>query len=434
MPIVTHRTESGVVKRARLRGESEGSATISPAPLGLDVPQRIAAIDERALHEYRLERVRAELRRLDYAGVLLADPMNIRYATGTRNMAVWTMHAPGRYAFVATDGPVVLFEFASSRHVSAGAKLVDERRPSTPWFYFLAGPRTAEKAGIWADEVVSLIRQHGGGNRRLAIDRCEPMGTQRLLAGGIELFDAQEVLELARVVKSREEIACLQLAMDVCDIGIARIRAALRPGLTENQLWSLLHETNIAHDGEWIECRLLASGGRINPWFQECGNRVIDAGDLVCFDTDMVGPCGYLADVSRSYVCPGRKPSDAQHRLYALAQAQILHNMSLLRAGLTFREFSEKCWNVPDAFVANRYMMMVHGVGLVDEYPSIAYVEDYPAWGYDGVFAENMVVSVESYIGERGGAEGVKLEQQVLVTADGAKPFSKAPLEDALEI
>src|SRR5216683_1971151 len=398
MPIVTHRTESGVVKRARLRGESEGSATISPAPLGLDVPQRIAAIDERALHEYRLERVRAELRRLDYAGVLLADPMNIRYATGTRNMAVWTMHAPGRYAFVATEGPVVLFEFASSRHVSAGAKLVDERRPSTPWFYFLAGPRTAEKAGIWADEVVSLVRQHGGGNRRLAIDRCEPMGTQRLLAGGIE-----------------------------------RIRAALRPGLTENQLWSLLHETNIAHDGEWIECRLLASGGRTNPWFQECGNRVIDAGDLVCFDTDMVGPCGYLADVSRSYVCPGRKPSDAQHRLYALAQAQILHNMSLLRAGLTFREFSEKCWNVPDAFVANRYMMMVHGVGLVDEYPSIAYVEDYPAWGYDGVFAENMVVSVESYIGERGGAEGVKLEQQVLVTADGAKPFSKTSIEDALE-
>jgi Xaa-Pro aminopeptidase len=434
MPIVTHRTESGVVRRARARGAAAGKATIDAAPLGFDVQQRIAAIDEHALQTWRLERVRAELRRRDYAGALLADPMNIRYATGTRNFAVWTMHSPGRYAFIATEGPVVLFEFASSRHVSDGAKLVDEFRPSTPWFYFLAGPRTAEKAAIWADEIVALVARHGGGNRRLAVDRCEPLGTQRLLAGGVELFDAQEVLELARAVKSREEIACLQLSMDVCDIGIARIREALHAGLTENQLWSLLHEANIAHDGEWIECRLLSSGGRTNPWFQECGNRVIEAGDMVCFDTDMVGPCGYLADVSRSYVCPGRKPTDAQRRLYDLAQEQVRHNMSLLRPGLTFREFSEKCWAVPDAFVPNRYMMMVHGVGMVDEYPSIAYVEDYPSWGYDGVFAENMVVSVESYLGERGGAEGVKLEQQVLVTAEGAMPFSRAPIEDALEI
>jgi Xaa-Pro aminopeptidase len=434
MPIVTHRGESGVVKRARARGDTVGDAMVTPAPLAFDVQQRIAAIDRQALDAYRLERVRAELRRLDYAGALLADPMNIRYATGTRNMAVWTMHAPGRYAFIATEGPVVLFEFASSRHVVDGAPMVDELRPSTPWFYFLAGPRTAEKAAIWAEEVVGLVARHGGGNRRLAVDRCEPSGTQRLIAAGIELFDAQEALEVARAVKSREEIACLQLSMDVCDVGIARIREALRPGLTENQLWSLLHEANIAHDGEWIECRLLASGGRTNPWFQECGNRVIGAGELVCFDTDMVGPCGYLADVSRSYVCPGRKPSDAQRRLYDLAQEQVRHNMSLLRPGLTFREFGEKCWSVPDAFVPNRYMMMVHGVGLVDEYPSIAYAEDYPSWGYDGAFAKDMVVSVESYIGERGGAEGVKLEQQVLVTESGAKPFSKAPIEDALEI
>jgi Xaa-Pro aminopeptidase len=434
VPIVTHRRESKIAKGGRASEGTVDGVTIDAAPLGLDVRQRIAAIDEHRLQAYRLKRIRAELRRLDYAGALLADPMNIRYATGTRNFAVWTTHAPGRYVFVATEGPVVLFEFAGSRHVSAGAKLVDEFRASTPWFYFLAGPRTAEKAAIWADEIVSLVARHGGGNRRLAVDRCEPMGTQRLLAGGVELFDAQEVLELARAVKSAEEIACLQLSMDVCDIGVTRMREALRPGLTENQLWSLLHEANIAHDGEWIECRLLASGERTNPWFQECGNRVIEAGDMVAFDTDMVGPCGYLADISRSYICPGRKPTDAQRRLYDLAQEQIRHNMALLRPGLTFREFSETCWAVPEAFVPNRYMMMVHGVGLVDEYPSIAYVEDYPAWGYDGVFVENMVVSVESYLGERGGAEGVKLEQQVLITAEGARPFSKSPLEAALEI
>ena len=65
-------------------------------------------------------------------------------------------------------------------------------------------------------------------------------------------------------------------------------------------------------------------------------------------------------------------------------------------------------------------MMMVHGAGLVDEWPVIAYAQDFAGWGYDGVFEENMVVSVESYIGEVGHKEGVKLEQQVLIDEGGA--------------
>jgi Xaa-Pro aminopeptidase len=178
----------------------------------------------------------------------------------------------------------------------------------------------------------------------------------------------------------------------------------------------------------------LASGERTNPWFQECGNRLIRAGDMIGFDTDMVGPHGYMADISRSLVCPGRPATDRQRRLYELAQAQVLFNIERLRPGVAFREFAETAWPVPEQFVANRYSMMVHGVGLVDEYPSVAYPEDFAAWGYDGVFAENMVVSVESYIGEPGGPDGVKLEQQVLITERGAVPFSRSPLVDALQL
>ena len=136
--------------------------------------------------------------------------------------------------------------------------------------------------------------------------------------------------------------------------------------------------------------------------------------------SDMVGPDGYLADISRSYVCPGRRPTDEQWILYEIAQEQVLHNASLLRAGLEFRDFIDRAWQVPDAFVNNRYMTLIHGVGMVDEFPGIVDVQDFADWGYDGVFEENMVVSVESYIGREGGAEGVKLEQQVLVTARGA--------------
>jgi len=403
------------------------------APIDNDLIRRIGGIDQTKMNIFRLDRVRAELRRRDYAGALLSDPMNIRYATGTRNMAVWTLHAPGRYVFVATEGPVIMFEFGSTRHLSEGG-LADEIRTSTPWFFFLAGSRVEEKAAIWADEVAGLVTQYGGNNRRLAVDRCDPIGTLRLIDRGIRLFDAQEPLERARAIKSPEEIACLAASMEVCDIAIDRIRGSLRPGITENQLWSILHETNIGHGGEWIECRLLASGPRTNPWFQECGDRMIEAGDIVGFDTDMVGPNGYLADVSRSYVCPGRKPTDAQRAMYDLATEQVLFNTALLKPGLSFREFAETCWPVPEKFLPNRYMTMVHGVGLVDEYPSIPYAMDFDGWGYEGMFEENMVVCVESYIGEVGAPGGVKLEQQVLITANGAVPMSRSKFADAIEV
>jgi Xaa-Pro aminopeptidase len=112
---------------------------------------------------------------------------------------------------------------------------------------------------------------------------------------------------------------------------------------------------------------------------------VIQAGDLVAFDTDMVGPLGYLADISRSWVCPGKKPTGEQRRLYAIAEEQVLFNMSLIKPGLSFGDFAETCWPVPEEFLANRYMMMIHGVGLVDGYPSVAYARDFADWGYDGV-------------------------------------------------
>ena len=374
--------------------------------LAIDMAKRLTAIDQRKLRADRLARVRAELVRHDYGAALLSDPINIRYATGSRNMPVWTLHAPGRYVFVPVDGPVVLFEYAASRHLSDGLDTIDELRTSTPWFYFLAGPRTAEKAQVWATEVIDLMRRHGGGDLRLAVDRCEPWGARHLIDAGIHLFDAQEPMELARMIKTPEELLCMQLSMDVCDLAVARIRKTLRPGITENELWSILHETNIAHDGEWIECRLLSSGPRTNPWFQESGNRRIEAGDMVGLDTDMIGPLGYLADISRTMVCPGKAPTAEQRRLYDIAQHQILTNIELIKPGLSFKEFGEKCWPVPDEYVPNRYMMMIHGAGMADEFPTVAYAADYDDWGYDGVFMEDMVVCVESYIGAVGGKPG----------------------------
>jgi Xaa-Pro aminopeptidase len=401
--------------------------------LAIDIPARITAIDRRKLRLDRLARIRAELVAHDYGAALLSDPINIRYATDTSTFNVWTMHAPGRYVFVPVDGPVVLFEFGTVMYQHTDLDSVDEIRKSVPWFYFLAGPRTMEKAELWSRDIIDLVRQYGGTDQRLAVDRCEPWGAKHLTDAGVQLFDAQEPLELARMIKTPEEIMAMQLSMDVCDVGADRMRQALQPGITEDELWAMLHEVNIAHHGEWIECRLLTSGPRTNPWFQEAGSRKIEAGDLVAFDSDMIGPLGYLADISRTLICPGKAATAEQRKLYDIAQDQILTNIDLIEPGLSFKEFGEKCWPVPDAYVPNRYMMMIHGAGMADEFPTVAYAADYADWGYDGYFLENMVVCVESYIGAVGGGQGVKLEQQVLITSGGAVPMSHDPMIDVLK-
>ncbi|WP_340116319.1 Xaa-Pro peptidase family protein [Pelagibius sp. 7325] len=390
------------------------------------------SVDLEALRAWRLRRLRDELKTRDYAGVLLYDPINIRYACDARNMQVWCLHNAVRYVFVPTDGPVVLFDFHNCAHLSAGNRVIAEVRPATGWFYFAAGDRCAEFAQRWAAEIAELVALHGGGNRRLAIDKCEPLGVAALNALGIELHDGQEVMELARRLKGPEEIACLKASVAVCGEAMAAMRAALVPGMTENQLWSILNQVNAAEGGEWIETRLLAAGARSNPWFHECGDGVIEAGDLISFDTDMIGPYGYCADVSRCFLAGDGKPSDEQRRLYRLATEQIQYNMDLLKPGLSFRELAERAWQLPPRCAANRYSVVVHGVGLCDEYPGIVYLQDFQAAGYDGVFEAGMAVCVESYIGEEGGREGVKLEQQVLLTETGVELLSDFPYEEAL--
>jgi Xaa-Pro aminopeptidase len=399
---------------------------------GDQLADNLAQPDMRRLRGYRLARVRAQLKKFDYAGCLLFDPINIRYATGSRNMAVWTLHNAARYCFIATEGPVVIFDYHNSGHLAEGLETVDEIRKAVSWFFFGAGPKYREKAELWAAEIADLVAIHGGGNRRLALDHCDFTGVNALSALGIEVCDAQEPMEYAREIKSDDELACMNLAISVCEAGMARMKDAIRAGRTENEIWSKLHEVNIAMGGEWIETRLLSSGGRTNPWFQESSDRIVRPGELVSYDTDLIGPFGYCADISRSHFCGPGRPSDEQRRLYQLAWEQIHHNIDLIKAGLTFREFAERAWVIPETCRENRYGSLAHGVGLCDEWPRLTHLDMIEAGGNDGVLEAGMTICVESYIGEVGGDEGVKLEQQVLVTDNGVELLSTFPFDEEL--
>ena len=383
-------------------------------------------IDFNKLRSYRLDRVKKELEKNKLEACILFDPVNVRYALDTANMSIYNMHNLTRYCFVPVNGPVILYEYFNCEKFSKHLNLINEIRPAITWDYFSNGDQANIQLIKWINEVSDLSNSYFK-SKKIAIDVLNGPAVLALNKIGIEVIDAKLILEQSRVIKSSEELKCMKAAIEVAEIGVTKMRNELKAGMTEDELWSILHKTNIEHGGEWIECRILSSGSRTNPWMQESSNKIIQSGEIVSFDTDMVGPYGYCADISRAFV-EGNKFNDEQKKLYKMAVEHINHNSRLIKNGMSFKEFTEKSWKLPDEYYGNRYSCMVHGIGLCDEWPMIRYPTD--GGQKEGYFEKNMTITVESYIGKVGGNEGVKLEQQYLVGQNSLELISHHPLED----
>lgn len=396
------------------------------AALGVEAP------DMEALREYRLERVREQLRENDYAGALLFDPLNVRYATDSTNMQLWITHNAARCCFIATDGPVVLFDFHSCRHLSEHLPLIDEIRGLYGFFYFTGGSRCDEFAAKFALEIDQLLRQHGAGNRRLAVDRLEIVGVRAFDRAGIEIMPGMDLMETAREIKNENELKAMRCAVASCEAALHEFEAAIRPGISESELWAHLHSGNIKRGGDWIETRILSSGPRTNPWMAECGSRIIQPGDMIALDTDLVGVYGYCVDISRCWVAGDVRASREQKQLFKVAWEHIMEDMEVLKPGLTFKELTFGGNQLDHKYREQQYGVKYHGVGLCDEYPAIYYPEAWESNGYDGVLQPGMCLTVEAYIGEVGGREGVKLEEQVAITEDGYELLSHFPHDPKL--
>ena len=378
------------------------------------------------LRSYRLKRVKQELEKQNIEACLLFDPVNIRYALDTTNMSVFNMHNLTRYCFIPVDGPTILYEFFNCEKFSNHLHLIDEIRPAITWDYFCHGNQADAQLKKWTQEIKDITDTHCKNNKRLAIDVINGPAVEELNKIGLSIVDAKSVIEQARVIKSTDELKCMTAAIEVGEMGISKMREDLKAGMTENELWSILHKTNIDHGGEWIECRLLTSGERTNPWMQESSNKIIQPGEIVAFDTDMVGPYGYCADISRIFV-EGNNFDVEQKKLYQMAVEHITYNVELIKTGMSFREFTEKSWKLSKDYYQNRYSCMIHGIGLCDEWPFIKYPTD--GGQRDGCFEKNMTIAVETYIGKVGGKEGVKLEQMYRVGDNNLELMSHHPLE-----
>ena len=395
----------------------------------LRVPN-LSEINFERLRSERLERLQQSMRRYDLPVCLFWNPANIRYATGTDVMGAWAAGTFVRYCVVPAEGEPILFEYKASMHVSQ--KLVRDVRPAYGWQF--EGERAYEQARAWGGRIRSVLEELGLGDERLAVDRLDTIGFLALQNEGIPVVDASLATTAAREVKTPEEVQLFKVNGGIGDAILAEFETAIRPGIREYELLAILGNALLKYHGEFLFTRLVSSGTNTNPWMSEAHDKIVAPGDLVGVDTDSNGYEGYVIDVSRTFLC-GDRATPEQKEAYQVAHECVTGMVELVRPGMTFAEFVAAAPELPEKYKEQRYPCMVHGAGLEDEGPTILYPEDYERLGQqlpDREIEENMVLCLECYAGEVGAPFGVKLEDQVLVTKDGAELLCTYPYDEKL--
>ena len=385
----------------------------------------------------RWHRLTQALAARDYGGLLMFDPLNIRYATDTTNMQLWNTHNPFRACLLCADGHMVMWEYKNSPFLVTFNPLVKELRSGATFFYNSTGDRGEAAAQAFAAQVDEIMREHAGTNRRLAVDKIMVHGLRALEKIGFQVMEGEEVTERTRAIKGRDEMLAMRCAHHACESAIAEMEDFTRRNVpngtvSEDAIWAELHAGNIRRGGEWIETRLLASGPRTNPWFQECGPRIVQNNEIVAFDTDLIGAYGFCIDISRTWWVGDTRPSNAMISAFGHALDHIRDHQARLKPGVSIRELSFGGHKLEDQYWAQKYSCKMHGVGLCDEWPYVTYPDGWMEGAFDAVLEPGMVLCAEALVSPEGGDFSIKLEDQILITETGCENLTKYPFDPRL--
>ena len=396
----------------------------APGHMAVDFEQRV---EYRRLHNYRLGRARQAMDNSDLGALLCFDNNNIRYITST-NIGEWSRDKIARYCLLAGDGDPQLWDFgsAAAHHrihapwLGAGcchAGMVGLRGTVPPSAGFM------KKAAV---EIKAMLVDAGVADQPIGVDICEPPMLFELQKQGLDVRDGQQVMLDAREIKSMDEIMLLNMAAAMVDGTYHMLFEEMKPGVRESDLVAKANEMLYRLGSDDVEAINAVSGERCNPHPHNFTDRILRPGDQAFFDI-IQAYMGYRTCYYRTFNIG--KATPAQRDAYVKAREWIDASIALIKPGVGTDQVAA-VWPEAHEFGFTDEMeafalQFGHGLGVaLHERPIISRLVsmDDPM-----EIKEGMVFALETYCPASDGMSAARIEEEVVVTADGCRVITLFP-------
>jgi Xaa-Pro aminopeptidase len=390
-------------------------------------------IDLDRLRRERLERLSGKLERSDLGAVLSFDFSNIRYLTST-HIGTWAMDKLIRFALLPRGGEPIVWDFGSAaRHHQLFNPWLDGTKRARAGISTLRGAMhpDAGVAETLARNVARELADNGLTGAPLGVDVIEMPVLAALRAEGLDVVDGQQLFMEARRIKTPDEIALLSHACAMVDAAYDELYAFLRPGVRENECVGLVSKVLYDLGSEYVEGVNAISGERCSPHPHVYSDRLLRPGDPAFFDI-LHSHLGYRTCYYRTFAVGSASP--AQRDAYTRCREYMDRAIAMVKPGTTTADIVS-LWPRAEEFgfadeEAAFALQYGHGVGLsIWEKPIFSRLVslDHPE-----VLEEGMVFALETYWPAADGWSAARIEEEVVVTADGCELITKFPAEELL--
>jgi Xaa-Pro dipeptidase len=402
----------------------------APGVMGVDWENRV---DFERLRRYRIDRVRRMLDEFDLGAVLLFETSNIRYATSTQ-IGYWAFNKGERWALVTREGRPRIWDFGSAAKA---------HRLQLPHMYDTEnsiGGNTGLQGAIGAEtglharaarEIKQVLEQEGQAGNLLGVDLAETAVFLALQAEGLRVVDGQQAMMRAREIKNADEIMLLTQACAMVDGVYHDIFEALKPGIRESDIVALAHARLFEMGSEFVEAINSIAGERCSPHPHVFSDRLIRPGDQAYFDVIHVFN-GYRTCYYRTFAV-GRA-TQAQRDAFKQSREWMDAAIELVRPGATTDQIA-KVWPRAEEFGFQDEMdafglQFGHGVGVgLHERPIISRLNSLET---PVEIQEGMLFALETYAPAADGRSAARIEEELVVTADGCKVITLFPCEELM--
>jgi len=400
---------------------------------GVDYEQRV---DFDRLRKERLQKAKDQMDKDGLGAIVTWDAASIRYLT---SYYVTTPTRGGEMTFVVLprNGEPILF----------GAPTPSEVERRMPWMEGRVRPglgvpklmaRSPEDLGLIVGTVGSIMAEHGLEKEPVGLDgsTLEMWFGQAFVNAGFEAVHAKPTLDEARIIKTADEIELMRITCANSEKAFADIADAIRPGIRECDLVGIgikaLYEEGDDHTEDLVCC----SGYNTNPFTWSFTDKPIRPGDLIYIDVDGACYMGYMSCVYRTFCCGKATPE--QKELYEECRSMLYAGIGAIKAGNTTHDVVDQWPDSPGYWGFDNWLEVMpyavgHGIGLsLHEGPGISPVAKALGMPPEEL-REGMIIAIETWTGKKGGKDGVRLEEDVVVTKDGCEVLTRWPIDELME-